>query len=119
MASVSAAGLSSFLNDAAWARLGEKLNFSRREIEVARALLLHDQREGAIARRLRISTHTVHSHLEHLHAKLGVRTRGELIAAVLTAFLLMTAEPNSPLPAICGKRAAGRCPLTRIIHGGF
>ncbi|MGD0461680.1 MAG: helix-turn-helix transcriptional regulator [Tepidisphaeraceae bacterium] len=102
--------LSSFLNEAAWERLAEKLKLSHREVQVVQAML-EDQRESEIARRLELSPHTVHAHMDRLHGKLSVRSQPELIVKVLTAFLLMTAEPDSLLPPICGKRTSGRCPL--------
>ncbi|MGA2229887.1 MAG: helix-turn-helix transcriptional regulator [Tepidisphaeraceae bacterium] len=112
MAQAQSASLSSFLNDAAWERLAEKLKLSPREIQIVRAVF-EDQKELVIARRLGMSPHTVHTHMDRLHSKLSVRGRSQLIIKVLTTFLLMTAEPDSPLPAICGDRAAGRCPLGR------
>lgn len=102
--------LSSFLNEAAWERLAEKLKLSPREIQIVQGVL-EDRKEGEIARRLRMSPHTVHTHMERLHGKLSVRTRAEMILKILTAFLLMTAEADSPLAPICGNRALGKCPL--------
>jgi DNA-binding NarL/FixJ family response regulator len=104
--------LSTFLTEAAWERLAERLKLSRREVQIAHAVL-EDDKESKIADRLRMSTHTVHTHMERMHAKLGVRSRPELIIKILTTFLLMTAEPDSRLPSICGNRTAGRCPLNR------
>jgi len=65
---------------------------------------------SAIAGRLELSLHTMHTHGERLHRKLSVRSGPELIVQILTTFLLMTAKPDSPLPPICPNRAAGRCP---------
>jgi DNA-binding NarL/FixJ family response regulator len=102
--------LSSFLGDAAWERLAEKLRLSRREVQILQAML-EDQKEPAIARRLQVSPRTVHTHIQRLHGKLSVRSQPELIIKILTVFLLMTAQPDGPLPPICGNRTAGRCPL--------
>ena len=102
--------LSSFLNQAAWERLAEKLGLSEREIQILQAVL-EDSKEKGIAQRLRISPHTVHTHLDRLYRKLAVRSRSDLILKILSSFLLMTAEADSPLPSICGNRTAGRCPL--------
>ncbi|MGD0768641.1 MAG: helix-turn-helix transcriptional regulator [Tepidisphaeraceae bacterium] len=110
MTEINSRSLSSFLNEAAWERLAVKLKLSPREVQIVRALL-EDQRELEIARRLRVSPHTVHAHMDRLHGKLSVRSQPELILKILTAFLLMTAEPGSPLPPICGNRTSGRCPL--------
>jgi DNA-binding CsgD family transcriptional regulator len=113
MAEIISPSLSSFLGQAAWARLAEKLSLSGREVEVVKALL-EDQRESEIARRLHVSPHTVHAHMDRLHGKLSVRSQPELILKILTMFLLMTAEPDSPLPPICGNRTSGRCPLNSL-----
>ena len=104
--------LSHFLNEAAWERLADRLSLSPREIQIVRAML-DDQKELAIAHRLKMSPHTVHTHTERLHGKLCVSSRSEMIIKILTTFLLMTAEPDSPLPPICGNRASGQCPLNR------
>ena len=104
--------LSTFLSKAAWDRLAAKLRLSPREVQILRALL-DDEKELVIARRLQISPHTVHTHMERLHSKLSVRSQSALTIKILTTFLLMTAEPDSPLPPICPKRTAGRCPLYR------
>lgn len=53
-----------------------------REQEVL-SLLVLGHSVPDIARTLYRSPHTVHDHVKSLHAKLGVRTRGELVARVL------------------------------------
>ena len=110
MAETNSSSLSSFLNKAAWERLAEKLKLSRREIQIAQGVL-EDQKEVCIARQLRMSPNTVHTHMGRLHRKLSVQGRPQLILKILSAFLFMTAEADSPLPAICGNRTSGRCPL--------
>jgi len=110
MTEANPSSLSSFLVEAAWERLAERFRLSRREVQIMQAML-EDQKEPAIALRLQMSPRTVHTHIERLHGKLSVRSRPELIVKILTVFLLMTAEPDSPLPPICGNRTAGRCPL--------
>ena len=102
--------LSPFLNAEAWECLAQKLKLSPREVQILQ-VLLEDQRESEIARRLRVSPHTVHAHMDRLHGKLSVRSQVELILKILTAFLVMTAEAGSPLAPICSNRTSGRCPL--------
>jgi len=106
----SGSGDRSFLSERGWRGLAERLKLSEREVEVARAVLA-DETERAIARRLGISPHTVHTHLERLYHKLQVSSRLGLAVKLYQTLLVMTAEPHSPLPPICGQRAAGRCPL--------
>jgi DNA-binding CsgD family transcriptional regulator len=100
----------SFISELGWRCLARKLKLSDREIEIARAVL-KDQTERAIARRLGISPHTVHTHLERLYRKLQVSSRLELAVRLFQTLLMLTAEPGSPLPPVCGRRAAGRCPF--------
>jgi len=102
--------LADFLDDAAWRSLGEMFDLSIREAEVLRCVL-SDEKEATIARRLRISPHTVHTHMERLHSKLGARTRVQLVLFVVSTFLNLASEPHSTLRPICGNRTAGRCPL--------
>ena len=99
-----------FFGQAGLKRIAERLKLSPREVQIVQGVL-DDQKESTIARRLRMSPHTVHTHMERLHGKLAVRTRSELILKILTTFLMMTAEPGSQLTPICGNRGSGRCPL--------
>jgi len=49
--------------------------------------IFDDKKEFAIAAELTISVHTVHTHLERLYRKLGVRTRIGLILCILAEYL--------------------------------
>jgi hypothetical protein len=60
-----------------------------------------------------MSSHTVRTHMERLYRKLWVRSRTELVLAVVGSLLAEIAQPNAYLPSICGKRSAGRCPFDR------
>lgn len=101
---------SEFLSAQAWECLAARLSFSARELEIARAIL-DDKKELAIARQLGISPHTVHTHLERLYHKLGVTSRVELVVHIARRHLELVSQTDSPLPPLCGNRAAGRCPL--------
>ena len=101
---------STIFSNRVWAEIARKLRLSKRELEIVRGIF-DDRTEAAIADDLRISPHTVHTHVERLHRKLVVKDRAAIIVRVATEFLKMTAAPNSPLPPICGKRAAGLCHL--------
>ncbi|MGA2140180.1 MAG: helix-turn-helix transcriptional regulator [Verrucomicrobiia bacterium] len=97
-------------SEQAWAEIARSLTLSPRELQVLRGIF--DNRvEFAIAADLAISPHTVHSHMERLHHKLGAADRVELILRVTNEFLTLTAAPESTLPSICANRTAGRCPL--------
>jgi DNA-binding CsgD family transcriptional regulator len=94
----------------AWAEIGRSLQLSGRELQIVRGVF-NDQTEFAIAADLGISPHTVHTHIERLHRKLGVPDRVKLVVRVMDEFLARTIAPGSDLPSICANRAAGRCPL--------
>ena len=70
------------LSDQQWRSLARSLHLSGREIEVLRCVF-DDQTEAGMALELGISCHTVHTHLERLYRKLGVRSR---CAAVVRVF---------------------------------
>lgn len=97
-------------SEQAWAEIARSLELSPRELQIVRGVF--DNRiELAIATDLGISPHTVHSHTERLHHKLGVADRLELILRVTNEFLALTEAPETILPSICANRTAGRCPL--------
>ena len=76
----------SILSPNAWRRIANSLRISDRELQIIQEIF-DDQKESAIARDLRISVHTVHTHLERLYRKLGVSTRGGLILYILAEYL--------------------------------
>jgi len=71
---------------ARWDRATTALGVSLKELEVIRALFRGDsEKEAAV--RLALPQRTVHARLERVHARLGVRTRTELLVTVLAAVL--------------------------------
>jgi two-component system response regulator NreC len=60
-----------------------------REVEVLRLIAL-GYTTVEIARKLRLSPRTIETHREHIHRKLGVRTRAELVRYALRRSLLST-----------------------------
>lgn len=77
---------SSLFTPEQWAVIAERLDLSPREAEITR-MLLAEETERAIGAALRISEHTVHTHLERLHRKLGVCTRTGVLVSVFSAYL--------------------------------
>lgn len=71
---------------AQWQLVVATLRLSPRETEIIQAIF-DDQREASIAAALGISVHTVHSHIERLYRKLGVRSRCSLVVCVVGAVL--------------------------------
>jgi DNA-binding CsgD family transcriptional regulator len=96
--------------DVAWGEIARSLKLSRREVQIVRRVF-DDRTEFAIAAELGISPHTVHTHFERLHRKLGVVDRVGLVLRVMQEFVALTLAPGTTLPSICANRAAGRCPL--------
>lgn len=103
---------SAMFTEQAWAEIARSLALSARELQIVRGVF-DDRTEFSIAADLNISSHTVHTHIERLHHKLGVADRAELILCVMNEFLALTAAPESTLPSICANRTAGRCPLRK------
>jgi len=90
--------------------IGRSLSLSDRELQVAQGVF-DDCTERALADKLGISPHTVHTHIERLHRKLGVTNRVQLILHVTAEFLMLTLAGQEPLLPICAWRAAGTCPF--------
>lgn len=66
-----------------------------REVEVL-DLVAQGLHNKEVAERLRLSTRTIETHLEHIFAKLGVSSRTEAVTLALTRHLLRTGGPASP-----------------------
>ncbi len=79
------------LSPAEWALIAGALRLSPRELDVVQCIF-DDHTEAAMARRLAISVHTVHTHLERLYRKLGVSTRCGAAIRVFAEY----AGPRSP-----------------------
>ena len=96
----------------AWASITRSLDLSPRELQLVRGVF-NDDTDFSIASSLGISPHTVHTHFERLHRKMGVADRAQLILRVVNEFLALTASPGSLLPPVCPCRADARCPRRR------
>ncbi len=62
----------------------EDVQISRREAEVL-ASVLKGHKAGEIAGQLGITEYTVKDHLKHAYAKLGIKSRGQLVSRLATA----------------------------------
>lgn len=101
---------SHMISELGWQAIAGELDLTQRQLEIVRCVF-DDQTEFAIAQELGISQHTVHTHLERLHKKLGVHGRLDLVLLVLATFLRLTADTSSGLPPVCGLHTQGTCPL--------
>src|SRR5262245_12546446 len=70
----------------AWEVIANALSISDRELQIIQGIF-DDQKEFAIAQELKISVHTVHTHLERLYQKLGVSSRVALVLYILSEYL--------------------------------
>lgn len=81
------------VSEETWQSLGRSLSLSDRELQVVQSLFRNDAETG-IAADLGISPHTVHSHIDRIHKKLGVTSRVALVVEVFRAYLHL--EQPSP-----------------------
>ena len=80
-----------------WLRVARRLELSEREFQIVR-LVFEDEHERSIASLLGISLHTVHTHLKHLHRKLGVRSRVGLVLRIVREYLADDGQDQPDLP---------------------
>jgi DNA-binding NarL/FixJ family response regulator len=72
-----------------WTAIGLALRLSPRELQIVQSVF-DDLKEAAIADKLGISSHTVHTHLERLYRKLSVRGRTMMAVRVFAEYLRMS-----------------------------
>jgi DNA-binding NarL/FixJ family response regulator len=73
----------------AWAQIARSLRISPKELIIARKVF-DGCTEFAIAADLRMSCHTVRTHLKRLHRKLGVADRVGLVLCLVDEFMRVT-----------------------------
>ena len=76
----------------AWKTIAQSLRISNRELQIIQGIF-DDRKELAIADELKISMHTVHTHLERLYRKLGVSSRAALVLYILSEYLSSLPPP--------------------------
>lgn len=69
-----------------WQHMIELLSLSTRESEIAR-FIFDDLAESAIAARLSISRHTVHTYIDRMYRKLHVHSRHQFLLLVFNTHL--------------------------------
>src|SRR6266436_2927942 len=69
-----------------WKVIAKSLRISDRELQIIQGIF-DDRKEFAIADELKISMHTVHTHLERLYRKLGISSRVALVLYILYEYL--------------------------------
>ena len=103
-------------NERVWAAITRSFNLSNREQQLVRGVF-NDSTDFSIASALGISPHTVHTHFERLHQKLGAANRAQLILRVVDEFLALTASPGTSLPPVCSCRERRGCPWQKGLAG--
>ena len=78
--------LAAIVNSERWARLVSHLKLSPRERQIIECILGGADGEDVVARRLGISSHTVHTHVERLYRKLRVTSRSQLVASLFITY---------------------------------
>lgn len=105
-------GALSFLTNTERAALAHALHLSPREALIAE-LILNDSTEHAIAARIGISQHTVHTYLDRIYKKTGAHSRCQLAIVFFHKYVetiarrgsrrdqqtSLTEEPDVPSPA--------------------
>jgi DNA-binding CsgD family transcriptional regulator len=106
------------VTDEAWRRIGSFFALSWRELDIVRQVLA-DHKEGAIARELGISTHTVHTYVGRAYRKMHVTNRLQLVLRVVQLqsepATSQTTDSSPPQPAAARVRPcplADLCPLS-------
>ena len=100
----------SLLSDHAWHEIGRTLGITKRELQIVQSVF-DNQHETEIAKRFKISPHTVHMHLNRLFKKLAVTSRTELVLRIVEQMVTLTLSETSVLPPICPRHHTGRCCL--------
>ena len=80
----------SLLTAAQWRSVAEALRLSGREFQIVQGIF-DDMKELAIALELGISSHTVHTYVERIYRKIGIRSRCELLVQIFAAYIRSSA----------------------------
>jgi DNA-binding CsgD family transcriptional regulator len=100
----------SLLSDLAWHEIGRTLGITKRELQIVQSVF-DNQHEADIAKRFKISPHTVHMHLNRLFKKLTVTSRTELVLRIMQEMVTLTLSETAVLPPICPRHQSGDCCL--------
>lgn len=100
----------SLLSAHAWHEIASALDITSRELQIVQAVF-DNLPEAGIARRFKLSVHTVHTHLNHLFKKLTVSTRTELVLRIMEQMITLTLSETAVLQPMCHRHHSGRCCL--------
>jgi DNA-binding CsgD family transcriptional regulator len=98
----------SLLTNHAWHEIARTLGISNRELQIVQAVF-DNQHEADIAKRFKLSPHTVHMHMNRLFKKLNVKSRTELVLRIVEQMVALTLSETAVLPPICPHQNTGDC----------
>lgn len=88
----------SHLSDDEWESIAALLRLSGRQKQIVRCIF-DGEDEDAMAHALGISAHTVHTHVDRLYRKLGVRSRSEVVVQLFLAYLQASDPGRASTPS--------------------
>jgi DNA-binding CsgD family transcriptional regulator len=100
----------SLLTDHAWREIARTLGITKRELQIVQSVF-DNQHETDIAKRFKLSPHTIHMHLNRLFKKLTVTSRTELVLRIVEQLVTLTLSETAVLPPICPRHHSGGCCL--------
>lgn len=96
------------LSDHAWQEIATALDITKRELQIVQAVF-DNQHEADIAKRFKLSPHTVHMHMNRLFKKLNITSRTELVLRIVEQMITLTLAETRVLPPICHRHHTGKC----------
>ena len=85
----------SYLTNSEWRSIAALLHLSDRQLQVVRCIF-NNLDESSIGRELGVAAGTVHTHLDRLYRKLGVRCRSEVMVRIFLAYLAHRGRSRPP-----------------------
>ncbi len=76
------------LSEKQWSSITHALSITTREQQVIQGVF-SGLNEACIANRLRISAHTVHTHLDRIYRKLNVSCRSDLVVRIFAEYIAL------------------------------
>ena len=87
-------------SDAAWRLLQKSLALTNRQLQITKAIF-DNEKEAAIAEKLGVSVHTIHTETQRLRNKLHVHDRVSLVLRVVCEFLSLCTTHQLRLSTLC------------------
>ena len=97
-----------------WRAVAQSLRLSEREFQIVQCMF-DDEIEAEIARRLKMSPHTVHTHLERLYRKMDVHSGRAVVLRVFREYVALNSSETASIQKVRedGQVRRGRGSSTR------